>query len=70
MPLARHAKLHNMSAVYIGGFLPMLFGVHGRRHRIAEGGKRFAGSFNEHWISAVPEETPPNKERMEGGAYW
>ena len=65
VPLASHAKTRNMSAVYVGGLLPALFGIAGKRHR-----ETFASSLNEAWISPLPEETPAGNERVEGGAYW
>lgn len=67
LPLARHAKSRNISSIYAGGILPLLFGIAGKRHRELP---QFSSHINHHWVSPLPEESPHGKENVEGGAYW
>lgn len=72
MPVARFAaKERNISSVYIGGFVQVIFGIVGQRYLDTQGtGLGERGVINEHWIRPLPAETPPNLLGMEGGAYW
>ena len=69
LPLARFAKGRNVSAIYVGGLLPLLFGVHGRRQRTS---REYAPRINAHWAAPRADETPSGTEHLVGepGAYW
>ena len=72
LPLVHHAVEHNMSAVYVGAFLPLFFGIAGRRHRSPNAASVMRLAMNEHWIEPLAEETPDGREQFSGeaGAYW
>ena len=70
LPLANHAKQRNMSAVYVGGLLPLLFGVHSSPPRIDSALNGLAAANNSHWMPPLPQETPAGRSRLEHGAYW
>lgn len=67
MPLAHHARARGVSSVYLGGYLPVLFGVAGKYHRAQAQVHRH---INDAWVRPLPEETPEGKEAVEGGVYW
>ena len=67
MPLAHHARSRGLSAVYVGGRVPTLFGVVGRHDRTLP---QVRARINAHWISPLPEEVPKGIEHVEGGVYW
>ncbi len=64
MFLTEHCKIIGKKAVYMGSFLQLLFGIYGKRW--LEGGT----FINEHWVRPLPEETPRNAHKVEGGCYW
>ena len=82
MPLAAFAKRKGLSAINLGGFLPLLFGVVGKRHltlpevaavkvgRHETASWRFAQPGGEHWVHVLKEDKPPNSRALEKGAYW
>lgn len=63
LPLAAHVKSMGKQAIHIGGDLQLLFGIKGKRWENY-------GIFNEHWIYPLPEDTPRNNKKVEGGCYW
>lgn len=65
--LAAHAKRSGKKAVHLGGATQILFGIKGKRWEDIPAVSRF---FNEYWIRPFSEETPNNRERVEGGCYW
>lgn len=69
MPLAAHARSKGLSAMYIGGRLPTLFGIVGRYDRSLPEVQR---RVNAHWISPLPEETPAiaRNSNLENHGYW
>ena len=69
MPLAAHARSKGLSAMYIGGRLPTLFGIVGRYDRTLPQVRR---RMNAHWISPLPEETPTmaRGSNLENHGYW
>ena len=71
MPLAHHAKGRGLSAVNVAGFLPLIFGIHGKRHRSIPEVKRRIAS-NKKWTKPLRVDTPavPRSAMLEGGAYW
>ena len=54
-------------AIHMGGSLQLLFGIKGKRWEDMVG---YAGMMNEHWVKPLPEETPPNRTKVEDGPYW
>lgn len=65
--LAAHAKRTGHVAIHLGGATQILFGIKGKRWENIPEVSKF---FNEHWVNPLPEETPMNKDKVEGGCYW
>lgn len=65
--LAAHAKRTGHKAIHLGGATQILFGIKGKRWEELPAVSKF---FNEFWVSPLPEETPKNIARVEGGCYW
>lgn len=64
LPLGAYIKSNlKKSAVVLGGATQILFGIKGNRWN------NF-GLYNEHWERPLESETIPNKNNVEGGAYW
>jgi len=63
LPLAAHAKKIGKKGMHLGGSLQLLFGIKGVRFDES-------GIYRKGWIRPLPEERPPNCQRMEKGAYW
>lgn len=64
LPLAHHAKSRNISSVTLGGLLPVLFGIYGKRH-LGQGALFAPGHnqtikhlINSHWKRPHAKETP------------
>lgn len=66
-PLAAHCKQIGKKAIHLGGATQILFGIKGKRW---EELPAVAALMNEHWVSPLPEETPKEKIKVEGGCYW
>ncbi len=63
-PLGSYIKKNlRKSAVLLGGATQILFGIKGNRWNNY-------GLYNEHWTSPLESEGIPNKNKIEGGAYW
>jgi hypothetical protein len=69
LPLAASVKRMGRQAVHLGGATQLLFGIRGRRWEV-ESPDDIAPLFNEHWVRPSVEETPENRELVEGGCYW
>lgn len=67
MPLSAYCKRRGKQAIYMGGGLQILFGIRGRRW---DNTPQFVPYFNEYWIYPDENETPKQKEAVEGGSYW
>lgn len=67
MPLSAYCKKLGKQAIYMGGGLQILFGIRGRRW---DNTPQFAPYFNEYWVYPAENETPKQKETVEGGSYW
>lgn len=65
--LTAHCRKMGKSAIHLGGPTQILFGIRGGRWNHLE---QFQPFFNEHWTIPLPEETPRNKNLVEGGCYW
>jgi hypothetical protein len=66
MPLAAYAKRMGKKGIHLGGALQLMFGIMGKRWE----GRQISGARLEHWVHPSEEETPSNKEIVEGGSYW
>jgi hypothetical protein len=66
MPLAAYAKRMGKKGVHIGGALQLMFGIMGKRWE----DRHIAGARLEYWVRPSEEETPCNKDIVEGGSYW
>lgn len=62
-PLAAYVKSRGKQAMHLGGCVQLLFGIIGKRWEERDGGKKY-------WIRPLGEDTPGNKDRVEGGCYW
>lgn len=67
LPLGMEAKRLGRQALHMGGFLQVLFGIHGGRFRRDPA---YADLINKHWIAPSAEETPPESAAVEEGCYW
>ena len=67
LPLGMEARRLGCQALHLGGFLQVLFGIHGGRFRRDPA---YRDLINEHWISPSARETPPEATRVEDGCYW
>lgn len=67
LPLAIHAKRLGRQGIALGGATQMLFGVRGRRW---DNFSFFRDAVNEAWTRAEGDEVPPQKTKVESGAYW
>lgn len=65
--LAAHAKRTGHKAIHLGGATQILFGIKGKRWEELPAVSKF---FNDFWVNPLPEETPKNNTRVEGGCYW
>jgi hypothetical protein len=66
MPLAAYAKRMGKKGVHVGGALQLMFGIMGKRWE----GIHIPGMRSEYWVRPSEDETPSNKEIVEGGCYW
>jgi hypothetical protein len=66
-PLAAHVKRSGKKAVHIGGALQLMFGIMGKRW---ETKANILALKNDHWVYPGKEESPKNKDIVEGGCYW
>ena len=64
MPLCDDLKKHGKKAVYVGGFLQLLFGLKGSRWDSRELVNQY---YNKHW--KYPSKIPKNAEQVEGWCY-
>jgi len=65
IPLCNDLKKAGKKAIYVGGFLQLLFGLKGKRW---DDRKMVNQYFNSHW--RYPTEKPENASLVEGGCYW
>lgn len=63
LPLGSRIKKMGKSAIHLGGEMQLLFGIKG---------KRWAQTmvYNSNWVTADPDETPQNRNKVEDGCYW
>lgn len=66
-PLAAYIKELGKQAIHLGGATQILFGIKGKRW---ENDLRVSQYFNEFWVRPSEEETPKNRNSVEGGCYW
>jgi hypothetical protein len=66
-PLAAYIKRLGKKAVHLGGATQILFGIKGKRW---EQIPAINALMNEHWVRPLPEETPIDNSKIEGGCYW
>lgn len=67
LPLAIYCKEKGKMAIQMAGATQILFGIKGKRW---ENRKKYKALINEYWIKASKEETPKEKNKVEGGSYW
>ncbi len=65
IPLCDALKRKGKKAIYVGGFLQLLFGLKGKRWDDRNIVSQF---YNKHW--KYPETKPENHKLVEGGCYW
>lgn len=64
VPLCEDLRKNGKKAVYVGGFLQLLFGIKGKRWADRE---MITQHYNNNWI--FPTEKPKNSEQVEGWCY-
>ncbi|MCK1328232.1 hypothetical protein IVB57_07465 [Bradyrhizobium sp. CW9] len=67
IPLCASIKSAGKIAVHLGGQIQILFGIKGRRW---DTHPTISKMFNETWIRTLPHESPPDRSKIENGAYW
>lgn len=67
LPLARGIRQAGRQAIHLGGTTQLLFGIRGKRW---DSDPEFSHFFDDTWVRPRPEETPRQKELVEGGIYW
>lgn len=67
LPLGMEVRRLGRQAVHLGGFLQVLFGIHGGRFRRDPA---YRDLINEHWVAPSAYETPAEAARVENGCYW
>ena len=82
LPLAAHVKRMGKKSFHIGGGLQLLFGIRGKRWDDKNYGVKefkdipnlmnqpYCSLYNEHWIRPLDEDTPVNKDKLDGAVYW
>lgn len=82
LPLAAHIKKKGKKAIHLGGGLQLLFGIKGKRWDNKNYGinefkdipnlmkESYFSLYNEHWIRPLEEDTPTNKDKLDGAVYW
>ena len=67
LPLCANIKKSGRSAIHMGSYLQLLFGITGKRWE----NEAFINRMKtEAWKRPFPEEIPDNYEKVEGGCYW
>lgn len=67
LPLAAHARDTGHMAIQMSGATQLLFGIRGKRwddHPV------ISKLYNPAWVRPAETETPPAREKVEGGSYW
>lgn len=67
LPLASRIRERNKTAIHLAGSTQLLFGIKGKRW---ENSARFDSLYNDFWIRPSENETPRNRNTVEGGCYW
>jgi len=67
-PFSAFIKKMGKQVIHMGGVSQILFGIKGNRW--IKKGSTIAPFMNEEWIFPLPEETPSDVNRMEGGPYF
>lgn len=68
-PLASMIKKAGRQAIHLGGVVQAMFGIMGKRWEVDKD-PTIRNLYNEHWVRPLPEETPVNANKVEGGCYW
>jgi len=66
LPLLANLKSEGRKGLHTGGSTQLFFGIRGRRWNFYSE----LGVFNHHWIIPLPEDTPRDFQKKEGGCYW
>lgn len=66
-PLAVYCKKIGKKAIQLAGATQILFGIKGKRWDEMPAVNKF---YNDYWVYPLPEETPKNAHKVEGGCYW
>lgn len=67
LPLVAYVKKNKKQAIQLAGATQLLFGIKGKRW---EERLEYKDIFNKYWVYPAQNETPTNKENVEGGSYW
>ena len=63
LPLLMAAKSRGKIGIHMGGTTQNIFGIKGGRWDNH-------GIYTRHWVRPLPEETPPQRFKIESGCYW
>lgn len=67
-PLAAYVKDLGKQAIHLGGATQLLFGIKGKRWEDHD--PVVSSFFNEYWVRPSKQESPENRNTIEGGCYW
>lgn len=67
LPLAAYCKQKGSQAIQMSGATQILFGIKGKRW---DRHPFISNLYNDYWVRPALDETPLNKEKVEGGSYW
>jgi hypothetical protein len=67
LPIAADIKRSGRKAIHLGGSTQILFGIKGKRWDAIP---HFKALYNSHWTYPLPEDTPEQYRKAEGGGYW
>ncbi|MCD7824193.1 MAG: hypothetical protein LUG86_09320 [Oscillospiraceae bacterium] len=67
LPLAAYCKQKGSQAIQMSGATQILFGIKGKRW---DSHPFISSLYNEYWVRPNESETPPQKQKVEGGSYW
>ncbi|MCD7883766.1 MAG: hypothetical protein LUI87_08725 [Lachnospiraceae bacterium] len=67
LPLAAYCKERGAQAIQMSGATQILFGIKGKRW---DDHPFISSLYNEYWVRPNESETPPLKQKVEGGSYW
>lgn len=70
MAIGEFVKGMGRTAVHVGGFAQLLFGIKGSRWEREDWGDLIVRHYTDAWVRPAPEETPEGAHTVEDGCFW